>query len=407
MSTVLGEELFIHQTGIYNQLSGPDFFNAQISIGNQLWAGNVELHIKSLDWYAHKHEIDTAYENVILHVVWLFNGDVKRKDGSIIPTLELSKYIDESLLVQYQNLFQGKYKRFIPCEKEVGLVDSFKKSNWIDRLYIERLEKKSTQINEILNHVNKNWEQVLFILLMKSFGTKINGDLFLEIALKFDFSIIQKLGDDVKAIESFLFGMTGLLDDAEMEDQYYLELKQKFEFLALKYRIDKPVVSKPEFFKLRPANFPTIRLSQLANLYAKNNRLFNSCINESRTDYGTVFNVSASSYWENHYRFGKIAPTVKKKISKPFIDLLLLNTIIPLRFCFEQHKGNENYETIYDIVEVLKPENNAIVKKYNEIGWESRSAKESQALLQLHTHFCSKGKCLECAIGTHLMNLKS
>ncbi len=270
LSTTQGETLLVLHTGMHNKHSGPDFFNAQLNINGQLWAGNVEIHIKSSDWYAHHHQNDENYNNVILHVVWEDDVDVFRSDGSIIPTLCLKEYIPKKTLDTYQQLFDAKNYRFINCEKEIGEVDTFVLNNWTDRLFIERLEQKSHLIQELLKFTNNDWEYVLFLMLLKNFGSKINGDSFLQLGKSIDFSIIRKLSGESFKLESLLMGQAGLLNREEIDDVYYLDLKNEYSYLKRKYQLkDTPGIT-PEFFKLRPSNFPTIRLSQIAQLYAVN-----------------------------------------------------------------------------------------------------------------------------------------
>ncbi|WP_317042133.1 DUF2851 family protein [Zobellia sp. OII3] len=274
LRTSQGESLSIIDFGRHNHLAGPDFFNAQIDIGGQVWAGNVEMHLKSSDWYAHHHEQDTNYNNVILHVVWEDDGDVFRKDNSLIPTLELRKYIPLQLLQTYQSLFDRKNVHFINCEKDIGDFDDFLMKNWLERLYFERLESKAGFVFDLLKKSNNDWEQVLFTFLLKGFGLKINGAAFLSLGAALEFSIFRKQQDSIFQMESLLFGMAHLLEDDTVLDDYYVELKKEYAYQKRKYGLSDAGVQKPDFFKLRPPNFPTVRLSQLANLYAMHQSLF-------------------------------------------------------------------------------------------------------------------------------------
>lgn len=399
------EPVSIVDSGTHNLLSGPDFFNAKISIDGQLWAGNVEIHIYSSDWYMHQHEKDANYHSVILHVVWSDDSSIFRKDGSEIPTLELKNYIGEELLDSYQDLFDKKQKSFINCEKDIDKTDIFLIQNWLERLYFERLESKSDFVFELLERSKNDWEQVLFKVLLKNFGLKNNGEAFLSISNYLDFSIVRKLQLENQQLESVFYGMSHLLDDQTIIDNYYLQLKKEYLHLKSKFGLVDLGVMKPEFFKLRPPNFPTIRLSQLANLYEKHQNLFDKIINaRNLEELYLMFDVSASSYWNDHFTFGKISKKSTKKLSRPFIDLLIINTILPLKFCHAKHFGNDNNENIEQIITSIGSENNNIISNFKKYKVVSNNAKESQALIQLYNNYCTKNKCLDCAIGSSMLS---
>lgn len=405
LATSSGEIINVKTPGSHNQLSGPDFFNAKVELNGQLWAGNVEIHIKSSDWYAHNHQEDTNYDNVILHVVWDDDVSVFRKDGTQIPTLILKEYISEELLETYQKLLDAKNYTFINCENDFGQVDQFVKNNWLDRLYVERLEQKSIIINQLLKYTNNDWEHVLFLMLIKNFGSKINGDAFLELGKSIDFSIIRKLHEQPLAIEGLLMGQAKFLNEVIEIDQYYKVIKEEYSFLKSKYKLVQPFKA-PEFFRLRPLNFPTIRLAQLSKIYAANNNLFHLLIEKEKPDLTEIFNLGTSEYWESHYNFGKISKKRIKNISSSFANLVLINTIIPLKFCYQQYKGSIDYESLFSLLSSIKKEENSIISNFSQLGAEINDAKSSQSHLQLHNKYCIKGKCLDCAIGAHLMNLK-
>ncbi len=402
--TTKNETIEIIEFGTHNHLAGPDFFNAKINIAGQLWAGNVELHIKSSDWYAHGHEDDENYDNVILHVVWEDDVSVYRKDGSEIPTLELKNYISGAILKRHQKLFDKSDVGFINCEKSIGAIDSFIVQNWLERLYFERLERKSNLVLELLGQSNNDWEKVLFSLLLKNFGLKINGDSFMGIARSLDFSFVRKIRNKTMALESVLYGLAGLLEDRTIVDSYYIELKKEFGFLKNKLGIQITGVQKPEFFKLRPPNFPTIRLSQLANLYAGNQNLFPEIIHTSSLDdMYKVFNVAASKYWDNHFTFGKESKKSRKRLTAKFIDLLIINTILPLKFCYARHLGKDANEEILSIISSIKREDNSVVDNFIKLDVGLKNAKDSQSILQLYNAYCIENRCLECMVGSSLL----
>ncbi|MFK7813142.1 MAG: DUF2851 family protein [Maribacter sp.] len=405
LNTTKGEVLVIHNYGIHNHSSGPDFFNAKIEVDEQLWAGNVEMHLKASDWYTHGHETDSNYDNVILHVVWEDDVSVFRKDQTEIPTLELKNLVTPNLLNAYQNLFQNLNQKFINCENDFASIDSFILDNWIQRLYFERLEQKSELIFELLEASKNDWEKVLFTLLFKNFGLKVNGNSFLSLAKALDFSIVRKLQNNSEALESVFFGMAGLLDNEELVDSYYSQLKKEFDFQYKKFELCSAQIQKPEFFGLRPHNFPTIRLSQLANLYVSQHNLFSVLMSANTLiKIQSIFKISASSYWKNHFTFAKESKTSSKALSKPFVDLLLINTIIPLKFCYAKKHGKEVNDELVSLITKLKPEKNTIITKFDKIGPKTGNAMESQSKIQLHNEYCTKNQCLKCAVGASLLN---
>ena len=404
MVTTNNETLIIIDVGLHNHQAGPDFFNAKINLDGQLWAGNVEVHINSSDWYAHHHEKDINFENVILHVVWKDDMTIYRKDNTEIPTLELCQNIPEELLKNYQALFDKSRTTFINCENEISGIDDFIVNNWLERLYIERLEHKSILVNELLESSKNDWESVLYILLLKNFGLKINGESFLSLAQALDFHIVRKLQKNLLQIESTLFGLTGLLNDDFIIDPYHAVLKNEYHYLKHKFDLSETGVIVPEFFRLRPPNFPTIRLSQFANLYSENHNLFDKVVKATTiADLYKIFEVSASAYWDDHFTFGKESKNSSKKLTKKFIDLLIINTILPLKFSYSKHLGKDSNDSLIAIIGSLKKEDNNILKKFNALGIRIKTAGDSQAILQLYNEYCSKNKCLQCSIGSSLL----
>lgn len=401
LETTNHQSVTILNAGNYLQAAGPDFFNAQLIIENQKWAGNVEIHLQSSDWYAHHHEKDEAYDNVVLHVVWQHNMSVFRKDNTEIPTLELKNFVDQETIARYQSLVLPK--TWIYCENQIRLVRSFVIRNWKERLFFERLERKSALIDFVLAHTNNDWEATLFCLLAKNFGLNTNGSVFFKIASSIPFSILRKECDTSESIESLLFGISGLLSD-EKEDFYYSTLKSKYSYLVNKYQLVLPKIEPLQFFRLRPDNFPTIRLSQLANLYGTHLNLFSKIMEaNSIAQLYKIFQVSASPYWQNHYQFDHASKAKRKSLSKPFIDLVIINTIVPIQFAYAKSQGKESIEAGILLLESIKVEQNSTIHKFQTIGVIAENAFESQSLLQLKNEYCNKSSCLECAIGMELL----
>lgn len=395
------EPIAIIHSGNYLQLAGPDFFNAQLIIDGQKWAGNVEIHIKSSDWYHHHHEKDTAYENVILHVVWEHDAEIFRKDNTEIPVLELRYYIAKETIENYRSLLVPK--SWIFCERQLRQVDMFILEHWLERLFFERLERKSRSIDLMLEETHSDWETVLFCLLAKNFGLNTNGEIFLKIAASIPFAIIRKERSDLENMEALLFGTAGLLN-VEKEDHYFMSLKQKFDYLGYKYQMQKPLIEPVQFFKHRPDNFPTIRLSQLASLYFSSEQLFSRIIAANcLQELYQIFKVSVSEYWKTHYQFDRESPKKNKSLSRSFIDLIIINTIVPVKFAYAKSQGKEISEILIALLMQIPAEHNAVIQKFSTFGVAAVNAFDSQCLLQLKKEYCEHSRCMECAVGIELL----
>ena len=404
IKTSNGEELTILNSGDYLQKEGPDFFNAQIIIADQKWAGNIEIHVKSSDWYLHHHEKDINYNNVILHVVWNHDTPIYRKDNSEIPVFEIKNYVSQDVQHTYKEL--STKKSWIYCENQIKNSDPFVLANWQERLFLERLEEKAKPIQELLIETHQDWEAVLFYLLAKNFGLNTNGDAFYKIAKSLTFSLIQKESLEVIYLEALLFGQANLIPD-DVEDNYPKELKDWYDYLAIKYKLNKPTLENIQFFQHRPDNFPTIRLAQLAMLYHLQRNLFSKIISaKNLTEIQSLFDLSVNGYWKTHYNFDKPSPKKGKSLSKEFINLLIINTIIPIKFAYAQNQGKESAEILIDLLATIPAEKNNIIEKFSTFGIKSKNAFQTQALLQLKNNYCNSKKCLNCAIGLDLLKIK-
>jgi len=404
LQTTQNEPITIIKTGDYLELAGPDFFNAQITIGNQKWAGNVEIHLKSSDWYVHGHEKDAAYENVILHVVWEHDTEIFSRDNNEIPVLILKDYVASEILSNYNSLVIPK--SWIFCEKDIAKIDDFILKNWQERLFFDRLERKSKFIYDLLEETNQDWEGVLFVLLAKNFGLNTNGNSFLQIAKSIPFSIVRKESFEIENFEALLLGTSGLLDD-DKEDIYFTDLKLRYYYLLNKYQLEKRHIDSVQFFKHRPDNFPTIRLSQLANLYHKHQNLFSKVtVLKSVKSVYELLNVSASVYWSNHYQFDKESLKKPKSLSKSFMDLIIINTIIPIQFAYSNIRGESIAEELIAFMNEVTPEKNAIIDKFKSFGVSAKNAFETQTLLELKNEYCNQKACLKCVLGVELLKNK-
>lgn len=401
LKTTCNKKVEVVYAGIENTNSGPDFLNAKVLIQKQLWVGNVEIHLKSSDWYAHNHNKDDAYNAVILHVVWQDDVEVFTKGNTLLPTFILKNKIGKSTLKNYSNLFRQN-KKWINCEKEIKTTPSFIWNSWKDRLLIERIENKAKIINSVLLKTNNNWEKTLFLFLAKSFGLKINAEVFFRIAKSIPFSVVRKVAHQQFQLEALLLGQANLLT-AKNELAYYNLLKEEYKYLTHKFNLEKPLGVGVQFFRLRPLNFPTIRLSQLAMLYHKNQNLFSEVINiKSLSKLYALFLVETSPFWKTHYTFTKESKSRVKKMSNAFVDLILINTILPFVFLYRKSIGKST-EDILHIYSSIKSEKNAIIDNFKNLQIKSKSAFDSQALLQLKNEYCNKQKCLYCATGNYLL----
>ncbi|MEQ6123324.1 DUF2851 family protein [Pseudotenacibaculum sp. MALMAid0570] len=402
LKTTCQQSLSVIHTGIYNSDSGPDFSCGRIRIENQLWIGNIEIHLKSSDWYFHNHETDDNYDSVILHVVWSHDVDVFMKNNKPLPTLELKSIVTPSVLKNYQQL-QGRNVSWIPCEKQLKDIDEFTLSHWLECLYIERLEKKSTNILKLLKQTKNDWEAVLFVLIAKSFGLNKNGDAFMQMASSIPFSIVRKEAYDQTRFEALLFGQAGFLEK-EFNESYGRKLKEEYQYIKHKYNLNPMPENQFLFFRMRPSNFPTIRIAQLSVLYTKNRDLFSKIMNcKSIKEVYNLFEIEVDEFWKNHYTFSKESKRSLKRLTKNFIDLIIINTIIPLKFCYLKSIQQLNEEELIAMVRLLKPEKNGIIEKFSELKIEAKNAFETQALLELKNNYCAKKRCLQCAIGNKLV----
>lgn len=401
LHTTEGIDLCVISPGRINTDAGPDFFNAKLKVDQQLWAGNIEIHIRSSDWYAHQHHKDNRYNSVILHVVWHHDVEVYREDETSIPVLELNKYISKTLLKKYEELFQSP-QSWIACQNSLHKVSKFTTNAWLERMYLDRLERKANELLHDAEQSKYHWEALLFMQLAKSFGLNVNGDAFYQMAISIPFHVIQKSQYDVLELEALMFGQAGLLNQ-DVNDKYHQDLKQKYLFLKNKFSLVSPVL-RPKFFRLRPDNFPTIRLSQLASLYHQNSNLFSDWMKDWEVkEFYTKYRVKASQYWDLHYNFGVASKSKAKYLSKNFMELIWINTLIPMRFVYFRYLGQDNSEKIMTEMQGLKAEHNSIVQNYSKFGLEAKNALQSQALLQLYNTFCRTNRCLSCEIGNTIL----
>ncbi len=402
LHTTANEPIEIISNGYHNtENSGPDFFNAQLIINSQKWAGNIEIHLKSSDWYAHNHQNDSAYENVILHVVWEHDVEVYRKNNSPIPTLTLQNITSVKTLQQYKNLINGS-TNWINCSNQLEKVSAFTLNNWLERLYFERLNSKSKHIATVFNSLNSHWEATCFSIIAKYYGGNNNGMHFLNIIKSIPFSVLQKTTSIIQ-IEALLFGQANLLN-GDLDDFYYVSLQQEYKYLKHKYKLTPLLGLELQFFRLRPTNFPTIRLAQLAQLLANHPQLFAVIKEEFNPKIlNKLFKSATSIYWKTHYNFGKESKKTAKTTTDSFIDILIINAIIPLQFYYAKTNNKEVGNNLLNLISSIRSEKNSIVSRFKEEKLLLKNAMESQAAIQLKKEYCDSNLCLKCAIGFELL----
>jgi uncharacterized protein DUF2851 len=405
LKTTTGVPITIQSTGEHNLDAGPDFSNARIRIGKMLWAGNVEIHIKASDWYNHKHQNDQAYDNVILHFVFDEDQPVFRKNGEPIPCLEIKKRIPAKLVNLYQKIQSNEL--WIPCQHQFSQVPEITKNLWLDRLLVERLESKTIDVTRSLEKNKNNWEETFYQFLAKGFGVKVNMEPFEQLARSLPMITLSKHKNSLFQLEALLFGQAGMLSTT-FEDEYPIRLQKEYAFLKQKYQLNAIAEESWKFMRMRPANFPSIRLAQFATLIYQSAHLFSKVLAAKNVkELENMFEVKISNYWQTHYVFDKLSVKRNKALGKNRIHLLIINTIVPFLFLYGKLNANELLkEKALAFLEELPPEQNTIISDWRKLGLHPVSAYQTQALLQLKKHYCDNKKCLNCSIGNAILKDK-
>lgn len=404
--TTEGEKVEVFSAGVHNSDSGPDFHTARIRIGDTVWAGNVEVHIASSDWKRHGHTTDVAYNNVILHVVYRDDEPLVLTNGRRVPTLELQNRIPDELYGRYHKLIFGE-QTVIPCEANIASVDGLTMQNWLTRVLVERLEKRSAAVIDLLNFNRGDWEETFYQFLAANFGFKTNALPFELLAKSLPQVTLAKNKNNALQIEALIFGQAGLLAD-DFEDEYPLKLKYEYEYLRKKYQLTPIENHLWKFMRLRPQNFPTIRLAQFAALVVNSNHLFSKVL-EMRDvkELRKLFSeIRVNSYWEKHYRFDVASQPSSKNMGPASVDILLLNTVALFLFTYGKHNQNQHYvNRCLKLLEHLPREDNKIIADFVTLGVKIETAFESQALLELKNNYCNYKKCLQCGVGNKILKL--
>ena len=408
--TTDGETVQILHPGFRNHDSGPDFTNARLLINDVEWSGTVEMHTRTSDWLAHRHQHDRAYDNVILHVVWQddrpVNGRrVDRANGTPLPTLELARLIDPTLIDRYKNLTDSPDA--IPCAGQFRSVSPLRVTAMLDKAMLQRLERKAAGVQAVFEQTNGDWEETAYRLLAVNMGFKINAEPMAQLSRAVPLKAILKHRDVLLQAEAMLFGTSGLLNTVENPDEYVAMLQREYRFFGAKYQLtDKQVTAHAwKWGRLRPANFPTLRLAQLARLVTQHASLFSLFVGYA--DAETLLNalqVTPSDYWQSHYRFGKETEKSAPSLGRNSAENIVINTVVPLLAAYAHHRGQPAYiDRAIALLEQLPAEKNRLTGGWDTLGLSIRTAFDSQAAIELYNEFCSVKKCLSCQIGAGLL----
>ena len=401
-----GNRIIVIHPGEYNRDAGPDFFNARISVQGTVWAGNIEIHTRSSHFDNHGHQNDPAFNNVILHIVAENDKKVFNSRGEELLTVGLS--YDPDLYEKYTLLVN--YPFIIACQNEIQKLDRIFVFHWLNSLLIERFQGKSDFILKSLSETGNDWEETFYRLLTRYFGFRVNTEPFEMLAMALPFRIIRKHTDNRFQIEALLFGTAGMLDEGlfkeALSDGYYRDLLKEYRILSAKYSLQPIHGWLWKFSKLRPANFPTIRISQLAAMLSFSGGLFSKVIEATDANQlRKIFEVKASGYWDNHFVFGKISRNVPKWTGSQATDIFLINAVIPVIFTYGLARDHRDIcERVLLFLENIQPEKNTITGEWQKAGIKAESAFYSQGLIQLRNEYCKKRKCLDCRIGSKLIS---
>ena len=406
LKTTDGRSLEVIDPGLHNRNAGPDFFNSKIKIGGTLWVGNVEIHTRSSDWFQHGHDHDPRYNNVVLHVVCQDNGEVLTEEGNYLPQLVLP--IAESLKNNYEELLRAD--QYPPCYKIVPKLSRLVIHSWMAALQTERLEQKTEAIRQRAEMCNGSWEDAYFATLARNFGFGINGEAFEQWAMHVPLSAVGKHRDDLFQVEAIFMGQAGLLDEQSIPQRYreganaegyFDKLRNEYLYLAHKFSLQPMDYALWRFLRLRPQNFPHIRIAQLARLYHERRAGLSNLVEcETIDQLHKLLSTQVTPYWETHYTFGAEADKNTKKLSTASLNLLIINTAIPMLFAVGRHRQKEELcDRAFDLLEQLKAEQNHIIRMWQQCGLEVKTAGDSQALIQLKKEYCDRRDCLRCRIG--------
>lgn len=407
LRTAAGETIQVLKPGYRNADAGPDFLNARLRIGDVDWNGAVEIHLRASDWTRHQHQTDPKYDQVILHVVGQYDADVARTNGSLIPALALQARVAPELLARYQALLEAPATAPLPCAPLLPLVPEITRTMMVERALLERVERKADDLLALHQHLSQDWEATAYHALMAAFGFQKNSEPLARLAKAVPLGVLRRHRHDLRQLEALLFGQAGFLaeNDETAADDYIRGLRQEHEFLRHKYQLGAAALAAHEwnYLRLRPANFPPVRLGQLAGLMHARPALFDALLTaQSVAALAEFFQAPAPEYWRTHFRPGRAGKV--PGLGKSSIDLLIINVVVPLRVAYARHVGQpEVVERSVALLAELSPEHNQYTDLYEALGFVHRTAADSQGLLALHKSYCAPRRCLHCAIGSRLV----
>ncbi len=400
LRTAEGLSVRIESPGQLNIDAGPDFFNARVWIGETLWVGNVEVHVYASDWNRHHHSLNRAYDNVVLHVVHINDAPVVLQNGHRLPTIALADHIPQALWDNYEALVSPPEPIPVPCAGRLSEVSPHYIAATLERLLLERLESKCAQVRRLLEQSHGNWEQCCYLTLAHYFGGKANAVPFELLAQSTPQTLLARWRDQPLRIEALLMGQAGLLE-GYFDDGFPRQLQSDYEALRSAAGLSPMSSHLWSFARLRPNGFPTIRISQFAQLVCRSHSLFSRLLDMDNTDnVKNLLSCSASPYWDNHFRFDIPSPGKPKGMGDNFTDLLVINAWVPLLFEYGNQHAQQHYKDLaVDLLQQLHPERNRILRLWHQAGINPVNAAQSQALLQLHQNYCLSHNCLNCQIG--------
>lgn len=391
------------RTGFYNTDAGPDFKEALLRLGEVEWAGSVEIHLKASDWYRHQHQHDLKYDQVVLHVVWEADKPVQRADGTLVPTLELKERVKLALLQTYEQLQQSQ--NAIPCASFWPRINEITKRMMMERALVERLEIKGGEVLQLYQASGNDWEQAAYSVLLRGFGFKVNQQAFAQLAKALPLAVVRRHWHNLMQLEALLLGQAGFLD--EQEDEYVLQLQKEYNFLSHKYNLQANALQRHHwnFLRMRPANFPTVRLAQLAAVLHRQQALFSGLLEAgSIKHYQLLFGVPVSEYWQEHYMPGRPTKAALKSMGKGSAHNLMINVAVPLLAAYASYSGDKTYlDKAISLLEQVGEQSNKITRLYGELGWKAKTAADNQAALGLYKNYCQLVNCMHCAVGNKIM----
>ena len=406
LTTTDGQPVVVLRAGELNPDAGPDFFNARVRVGEVEWAGNIEVHVRSTDWIQHHHDVDAAYNNVVLHVVYEHDGEVRLANGKVPPTLELKHFLHPAMVANYESLMAPADGDRIPCGSRLGEVPEFITHSFLERLTVERIEAKASTVRRLHEESHGVWIQTCYWLMARYYGGKVNALPFELLAKATDQRLLARWSNNRQRLEALLMGQAGLLEKS-FQDDYPRALQADYEPLRSAAQLTPIDGFLWKFYRLRPTSFPTIRISQFADLLSRISNLFSNLLQMTDVkQLEQLFTCEAAPYWNNHYQFDQLANDCRpKRIGRMQADLLIINAWVPLLFVYGAELGQQQYkDQAVSLLQQLPAENNAVIRRWQQAGVTPRNAAESQALLQLSSHYCNTRQCLECRIGYHILS---